>query len=157
MAISRIYRFTTTEEVEGFVNGGIFMRPPAPILRGIVGKSLVFAQPSAATVTFVEDGQGSDLSAAKAYQQIRAAMPALFLKFTAMGTLLLENDPTQGVEITTDSDDEALLAFGLSKTGSKGTVYTPAIVSAEAPCFIAVAGGQGMYDILTYVDGPFNP
>lgn len=154
--ISRIYRFTTTEEVEGFVNGGVYFRPPSPLLRDIVGKSLVFAQPSSATVTFAADGQGNDLSVAKAYQQIRTAMPALFLKFTAMGALVLENDPTQGVEITADSDDAALLAFGIGKFGTKGIVYTPSAVSADAPCFIAVAGGQGMYDILTYVDGPFN-
>src|SRR4051812_7578680 len=70
MSINKLRRFTNIDEVEVFLNGGILggqlasskSGTPANLAIGVsnlVGKTLTFTSPSAASVTFVKSDVGS--------------------------------------------------------------------------------------------------
>jgi hypothetical protein len=118
MAVNKIQKFRTIEEVMTFLNGGVVggvvnksPGPPsnnAPGVGGLVGATLTFTSPSQVTVTFaVSSGSNPDpytllLSDIKA--QIQAADPALLVTQNQDGRIVItEVTPTDGVAIAASS------------------------------------------------------
>lgn len=161
MAKIRFKKFATGYDAEVFLNGGLVLQLPPNSgmqkMRGLVGKTLIFTQPSSVTVTFAEDspGSGPDLTLLQALAQIRAAIPALQTPIHSMGegVVLIEVAPANGVTLT--GAGTANSYFGLTAAGAATVVYDPPASPAVAPCYLNMFGtGNGQYEIVIYDEVP---
>jgi hypothetical protein len=142
MAVLKVRKFPSVEEVEFFLSGGIVGGATAGGVPGLVGVTLTFTKPSG-TVTFVmgADTTGLSLAPGEIKAQIEAAIPALRVCFRgANGALTLR-------EVTPAYDGGVVLVaaatnvrLGFSATAnSVGKVFrtpedntVPCLVSAYA-------------------------
>lgn len=120
------HTFSNAFDLNIFLRGGIKSGPPprrtfGKVL-GLDGLTLIFIQPSASTVTFVDaSGEGLDLNTI--LSQIRAAVVLLEPKFKDGALVLVEVTPTNGVSLNLELST-ALTAFGWSGEGAAGTTHT---------------------------------
>lgn len=148
MASIKVRRFGTAADLQHFLNGAVRLPKMPAMFEDIVGLTLVFAQPAAATVTFTAGTNGpNNLSAAEVVAQIKVGVTGLKI-LPGDDTILVETTPTNGVSITSGT---ALAKMGLADAALLGKVVVPAAVSVTPPCLINVLGtGNGQYECLTY-------
>lgn len=148
MASIKVRRFGTAADLQHFLNGAVRLPKMPAMFEDIVGLTLVFAQPAAATVTFTAGTNGpNNLSAAEVVAQIKAGVAGLKI-LPGDDTILVETTPTNGVSITSGT---ALAKMGLADAALLGKVVVPVAVSVTPPCLINVLGtGNGQYECLTY-------
>lgn len=151
MAIFKINKFRTTQEVEVFLNGGVTWGANAEKgFGGIVGKTLVFTQPSSTTVTFVagaSDPNGQNLSAFEAFSQIEAALSGLSVRLKDGQILIVEKAPNHGVVITGGT---AMPMMGFSG-GITGKVYgiIDGVTAPTVPYFVSAHMQNDYHVIIT--------
>ncbi|MHB8815791.1 MAG: hypothetical protein ACYDAE_21370 [Steroidobacteraceae bacterium] len=178
MPANKFYKFRRIEDVLNFLNGGIVGGStnrsnagggvPAGNMNGIyglVGKTLIFTSPAAATVTFVA-ASGAGGSAAPPgtnpdpntlmfkdiAAQIAAALPTVKVTLTPDQQLcILETTPAMGVAIAAAGTANSLLGFDTS-AATIGKLYPPAAVAGGAtPCWTwSYSGNDNMHDIYTW-------
>lgn len=141
-------KFREVEEVDLFLNGGLI--GGADVIQGLgglyginglIGLTLKFKQPSAATVTFVLSTDPNSTNPARlTYKDIKAQVQAVIAAVSVQQfnryLVLVETTPASGVTIDHTGTATALLGFD-ANTDTVGIVYGP--ISASAPCL------QGMY------------
>lgn len=102
----RVRKFSDIAELELFLQGGIIGSAQVPTLfYGLVGKTIVFAKPTAATVTFTTGSNKIDPSAltfAQVKAQLEAGVTGLLVRQVNGHMVLVESTPTvgKGVSIT---------------------------------------------------------
>lgn len=142
--------FATPEEAEVFLNGGITLRCPSPVLRveDIVGKTLIFTNPNV-TVTFVADGMGSALTLKAIIGQIRAAAPGLMVRTHKADILeIFESNPVTPVSVSSLSTAASIFGFKATTTGK---IFLPATATPTAPCLLQLLGnGSGPVQCVIY-------
>ena len=150
MALIKINKFTTIDELQYFLAGGIFgssagvqPRPGGgPGIPNIVGKTLTFLAP-AGTVTFVAGANPNGFLTLKEIKaQLEAAIPTLVLRPTFEGGRLgiIQATPTTGVTLKGDgtvaTNANVFLGFD-SSNDTVGKVYgSPYAGPAVVPYFI---------------------
>ncbi len=118
--------FPNVFDMNIFLRGGIKVGPPPERIKnkvfGLHGLTLVFAQPSASTVTFSDASDaGLDLKAILA--QIKAAVAALEPKFKDGTLVLVEVTPTNGVSLNLETST-ALTKFGWTGAQVSSSTHT---------------------------------
>lgn len=178
MAKNRMRKFTQVFEVETFLNGGL-IAGPVPMAQdggsqaggqaqgydGLVGKTLKFSSPGAATVTFVaSSGAGGSADPALPANtgnpnpqvllfkdiklQVEAAVPAIKVLNMNGKLVFIEATPTSGVTIDHTGTATALVGFD-GAHDTVGKVYAPP-PSATPPCWTwAYSGNDNMHAIFT--------
>lgn len=174
MAINRLRKFRRIDDVLNFLNGGIVGGPvnkvtggsssPIAGVSGLVGKTLIFSSPSAATVTFaVSSGAGGSanppgtnpdpytLLFKDIKAQIEAVLATVHCTTNAEGQLVItEVTPSAGVAVTGAGTANTLLGFD-SAQATSGKLYSPVEVSNTAPCWVwAESGNDNMTSIFTW-------
>jgi hypothetical protein len=128
MAVLRVRKFSSTEDVNFFLAGGITGGSLMKAVPGLVGRTLIFTKPSAATVTFVAgaDTTGQTLSPLEIQTQIQAAIATVRAGRVGYdGHLsLMELNPTSGVAISAAGTANALLGFS-SSAETAGKLVAP--------------------------------
>jgi hypothetical protein len=168
MAINKLRKFRTIDEVQTFLNGGVWsgsrvaqvQGPPsnqAPGITGLVGKTLIFDAPGpAGTVTFVaSSGSNPDpstllLSDIKA--QIQAAIPTLSVTMFDGYLVVQEATPAFGVTVDRTGTANTLLGYGTANN-TVGKFYKPAAAATPpvAPYWVwAYSGNDNMHNIYTF-------
>lgn len=152
----RVKKFSTSRDLEVFLQGGVWLGAPAleqnRHVADIVGKTLIFTKPSSVTVTFtdVAGRPSKSLLMSDIAAQIRAAFAgALSVGYDPNGQrmFLVETSPSQGVTIDGAGTANALLGA----TAAVGKFYAPPAQPYAAPCLISVFGtGNGQYEVVTY-------
>jgi len=127
MAMNRVRKFPTINQLQNFLNGAIVGGNIERGLQGLVGKTLIFTSPSAATVTFTggTDPTGPGLLRLKDIKsQIEAAL-ATVVVFQDTGAILIrEVTPASGVAISAAGTANTLLGFD-SGNPTAGKLYSP--------------------------------
>lgn len=177
MAINRVRKFTTIFELQTFLNGGLVGAEikgaqgggtPGNLgagFNGLVGKTLIFASPVIATVTFVTaDGAGGSAEPGVGTNpdkntllfkdlklQIEAAVPTV--KVTAFGDriVFLEAAPSLGVSINKTGTANAILGIDTAQVSTNFFYKTSASATPPvAPFWMWVeSGNDNMYTVLT--------
>lgn len=144
----KVRKFATQADLQFFFDGAVRLPKLPNVLEDIVGKTLVFAQPAAATVTFVAGTIGpANLLASEVVAQILAGVAGLKI-LRRDDTILVESTPANGVSITSGT---ALGILGIGSAALLGKVLLPLAAPPVAPCLINVLGtGNGQYECLTY-------
>lgn len=126
----RIIKCSTAEDAQAVLQGVVKTKKIDAGLYGLVGKTLIFTQPTGATCTFVA-GARSDgfLTFAEIADQLKAAIADLTIG-QKDGAMYLRSTTASGVEIT---DGTARADFGISGT-ARGMVYGPP--DGDAPRFV---------------------
>lgn len=119
----QIRLMSTLEEINAFLHGGIIggTKLSTPTY-DLDGKTLVFTQPSAATVTFSSGGAQAPLALTDIIAQINASISGLARAFDTR-LHLEEQSPMNGVAISGASTAAAILGF--SGSGQSAVVINP--------------------------------
>ena len=165
MAVNKIQKFRTIEEVMTFLNGGIVggkvsqaQGAPsnnAPGLNGLIGTSMTFILPTAVTVTFVP-GTNSDpytllLKDIKA--QIEAVIPAVVVNANQDGRLVIvEAAPSLGVAVAAASAGGYATVVGT--TDLRNFNYGP---GGTLDGLTLTLGRDGGGDLVVVFSAPVNP
>jgi len=147
----RVRKFSTIDELELFLQGAVLGSKQVPALYyGIVGKTLIFSQPTAATVTFTTVSNSIDPSALS-FAEVKAQLEAGIADLTVRqikGTLaLVETTPTvgKGVNITGGTGRNEL---GLSESAAHvGKVYSSD--GATVPYFVQAYATDNSHVLVT--------
>lgn len=167
MAINRLRKFRTIDEVQSFLNGGVssgskvtqVQGPPsnqAPGITGLVGKTLILAGPGpAGTVTFVaSSGSNPDpntLLFSDIKAQIEAAVVTVKVNVFDGYLTVIEATPTSGVTVSKTGTANPLLGFDTANN-TVGKFYLPAAAATPpvAPYWVwAYSGNDNMHNIYT--------
>lgn len=148
MPSMKIRKFATQADLQFFLDGAVRLPKLPDVVEDIVGKTLVFAQPAAATVTFVAGTIGPvNLKASEVVAQILAGVAGLKI-LRRDDTIFVETTPANGVSITSGT---ALGILGIGSSALLGKVLLPPAAPPVAPCLITALGtGNGQYECLTY-------
>ncbi len=151
MAVLRVRKFRDITELELFLQGAVIGKQVGEYIPNIVGKTLVFTQPTNTTFTFVAgtdvvktDSKGLSRKEVKA--QLEAGVAGLTVKFLEGRLVLIQTSPTagQGVNINGGSArDEIGLAENATTTG---TVYNDP--AGAAPKVVTIYSGNDTNHIL---------
>lgn len=148
MAVIKLREFQTAWAVEMHLQGGVPVNPrEGALISGVVGKTLIFSKPVAATCTFVAGTNQIDptaLSIQEIKAQLEAAIAGLKMKNHDKQFFLVESSPTfgNGVTITGGTAREF---FGFSGILS-GVVYQ---ASGGAPQWLSSYGGMNSHVLVT--------
>lgn len=150
MPAFKTYKFRDLAEMEYFLNGGILSgKNPAAGYSGIVGKTLVFSQPSATTVTFTTTNSQVDPSAltfAEVRTQIQAALAAVKVKQKDGKLLLIEASPSNGVTVTSAGTANAILGFDKgNSTVGRVYKYPDGVTAAATPHWVQAYAVDGYH------------
>jgi len=138
MAVLRVRKITTINRVELFLQGAIFggndLRGQ---VAGLVGNTITFAKPAAASCAFVAGANAGYLTAAEIKAQLEAAITGLKVKFLEGRIVLIETSPSGGVQLGGGVQiAKTLLGFAKNSTEA-GRVYNPP--DGAAPRLISVS------------------
>lgn len=129
----RVQKFATIEDLQAFLRGVVRTRKLNGPVMGLVGLTLIFSQPTAATCTFVAgaDASGLTLTFKEICDQLKSAVTDLTVD-QKEGAILLRSSNADGVTITGGT---ARTLLGL-QTGanSVGTIINPA--GGSAPTYV---------------------
>ena len=135
-------KFREVEEVDLFLNGGLIGGTEIVGgadglygVNGLVGKTLIFIKPSAATVTFVAGADPYRLTYKEIKAQIEAAIAAVSVRQYMKKLVVVEATPTNGVTIDKTGTGNTLLGFD-KNNDTVGTKFGP--ISTTAPCLQGV-------------------
>lgn len=140
----KVYQFDGLPEVQHFLNGGITGKKfPSEGIRGLVGKSITFTNPSD-TCTFTQGINGPDPDTL-VWKDIKdqletqvSGLKAVLLTDRVMGFIL--STPTTAVALGATAQD-ARAVLGLARSGAiAGKVILPS-TDAGTPRLDGVAGG----------------
>jgi hypothetical protein len=123
----RVRKFGTIDELELFLQGGIISTRKIPDrYSGVVGKTLIFTQPTSATATFTtvnNQVDPSSLSFQEVKAQLEAAITGLTVKQRGGALVLIQTTPTVGGGVTiTGGTGRSELGLGENSTEA-GKVY----------------------------------
>lgn len=179
MAINKLYKFRRIEEVQTFLNGGIVGGSinkaqgggtPANLgagINGLVGKTLIFSSPSAATITFVTaDGAGGSAQPGVGTNpdkytllfkdlklQIEAGLATVKVTLSPDQQLVItEATPANGVAVTAAGTANQALGFD-SENATVGKFYKPAAAASPpvAPYWVwSYSGNDNMHNVFTF-------
>jgi hypothetical protein len=168
MAINRLRKFRTIDEVQTFLNGGVWsgskiqqvQGPPSnqgPGITGLVGLTLIFVGPGpTGTVTFVaSSGSNADpntLLFSDIKAQIQAAIATLSVTTFDGYLTIQEVTPANGVTVSSAGTANTLLGFD-SGHNTVGRFYLPAASSATPtpPYWVwAYSGNDNMHNVYTF-------
>jgi len=142
MATLKIRKFSTIEEAQFFLNGGIIggAAKTAGGVYGLVGLTLTFTYPNAA-VTFVAGADLTNLTLTWTELKTQIETAVAGVKVQAFGpdggVGFIETTPTNGVALSSN-DEPAKRILGFPQSGAVvGKVYkTP--TTNTAPCLVAI-------------------
>jgi hypothetical protein len=168
MAINRLRKFRTIDEVQNFLNGGIqsgstvmqVQGPPSnkgPGITGLVGLTLIFVGPGpTGTVTFTASSGSNPDPNTLLFSDIKAQIQAAIatLKVTMFDGYLCvqEVTPANGVSVSSAGTANSLLGFD-SSINTVGKFYPPASSAAppSPPYWVwAYSGNDNMHNIYTF-------
>jgi hypothetical protein len=144
-----IYNFSSTNEVQHFLNGGLTGKPiPMEGIRGLVGKTITFTSP-VGSCTFVEGGgpDGGALLFKDIKTQLEAAVSGLKVMQFSRGVIgFISSDASVVTSLgATAQDARALL--GLPRGGAiSGKLVLPP-TDAGTPRLVQAASGADQYFI----------
>ena len=134
--------FAAEHHMNGGISAGLDLRTSyglpehGPGFYNLVGKTLIFTQPTPVTVTFVAGSIPGFLKLAEVLAQIRAAVAGTTVSIPEGGRLhIVETTPTNGVSITGAGTANSILGFSTG-SATTGRVYgadptvEPAILNA---------------------------
>ena len=173
MAQNRIRKFKTIGDAADFLNGAVLggqvVKTSAPGsltgvgtgIQGLVGLTLIFSSPSAATITFAaSSGSGgsahtpntnpdpSILLLTDIRQQVAAGLATVTVKADTEGRLaFIESTPASGVTISHTGTANALLGLD-TVNDSVGRFYKNAVISQTAPCWTWMQSDGGNATII---------
>jgi hypothetical protein len=135
----KVRKFSDIAEAEQFLNGALVSG--VDVQRGLplVGKTLIFTAPAAATCTFVQanvasvtvtDRDSYNLLFVDIKAQLEAAIAGLKVYEKNGKIILMETTPASGVAITGAGTANAMLGFAAAARATK--VYTGPYVAAPA-------------------------
>lgn len=137
----QIIKCGTAEDAQAILQGVVRTKKINAGLSGLVGKTLIFAQPTAVTVTFVA---GADSQGFLTFAEIAAQLTAGVAQLTIgqrEGALLLRSTNADGVSITGGT---ARTALGFQADGTTtGLVYNKP--GGVAPDLISVYYAEGCH------------
>jgi len=158
MAIIKVRKFQDIDEVEHFLNGGIFGgKDVSAGVRGLVGQTLTFTSPSSFTVTFVAGTTPPTLGdtnlllfkdiASQVWAQSSNAVRAVQL---ASGRIaFIEASPSSGIAIAAAAElGKVLLGFSKDKAHT-GTVYSFDPGSGVPPTLVSLQVSTSNSHIIT--------
>jgi hypothetical protein len=165
MSINRLRKFRTIDEVQTFLNGGVWsgnrvtqvQGPPsnqAPGITGLVGLTLILSAPGpAGTVTFTSSSNANPatLLFKDIKSQIESAIAGVLVSAYDGYLTIIESTPTNGITVSHTGTANALLGFDTS-VSAIGHVYPPAAAAATpvAPYWVwAYSGNDNMHNIYT--------
>jgi hypothetical protein len=167
MAINRLRKFRTIDEVQNFLNGAVqsgskvqqVQGPPsnqAPGITGLVGQTLIFSAPGpAGTVTFVaSSGSNPDpntLQFADIKAQIESGVSGLLVTTFDGYLCIQESTPAHGVTVAKTGTANTLLGFDIANA-TVGKYYLPAAAATPPvpPYWVwAYSGNDNMHNIYT--------
>jgi hypothetical protein len=145
MATTRIRKFSTIDQLQVFLNGGVTsgnrcnqVGPPSnqgPGIWGLVGTTLTFAAPGpTGTVTFVASTGSNPNPQVLLFKdikaQIEAAIPTLRVTMSDGFLVIQEVTPAEGVTVSSAGTANAILGFD-TENNTVGKFYP--FVAAAAP------------------------
>lgn len=167
MAINRLRKFRTIDEVQNFLNGGVqsgskvsqVQGPPsnqAPGIFGLVGTTLIFNTPGpTGTVTFSASSGSNPNTQVLLFKDIKAQIEAAIatLRVTMFDGYLCiqEVTPANGVTVSHTGTANTLLGFD-TDIDTVGKFYLPAAAATPpvAPYWVwAYSGNDNMHNIYT--------
>lgn len=166
MAINRVRKFRTIDEVQPFLNGAVqgsklqsAYGPPgnnAPGVQSLVGKTFITSAPGpAGTCTFVaSSGSNPDpniLLFSDIAAQIKSAIAGLSVTLADSMLLLQESTPANGVTVSKTGTANTLLGFDTA-TDTVGKFYLPigAATPPVPPYWVWIeTGNDNMYSCFT--------
>lgn len=167
MASVKYYKFRELDEIDLFLSGAVFgtdlsawgkaiaaggdTLKPAPAL---VGLTLIFTEPTAATVTFTAGAdtfgrlQFSELKA-----QIEGAVAGTLVRQFEGRLVIVESSPNHGVTITKSGTANQALGFDKTNADTVGKVYgSPYAATPPTPPYFMMgySVNDNMHVVITY-------
>lgn len=164
MSALKVYKFNSLDELTLFFAGGVIgtdisgwasaiAKGDGPIdVPPLVGKTLVFTEPTSATCTFTQGADSAGrLKPAEVKAQIESAIAGTRVRFIQGKIAIVESTPAQGVSISSTSTALAQLGFGTG-VATVGKVYgSPYVASPAAPYFVqAYITNDGAHVVYTF-------
>jgi len=157
MAVNKVHKLQSLNHTMIFLNGGIIGGPVGNTgISGLVGKKLKFTLPAAAEHTFVAgagvSGDPYTLTLKEIKTQLEAAIAGLQVSAFEGKIVFQQATPTTGVVIIAATSADARAALGLDSNATiTAKVYTPAQVTAVAPCWVAIqADDNSIHTVYTW-------
>jgi len=149
MSVYKTYKFQELSKLSGKLNGELRLgHDPSRGYDHLIGKTLVFTLPAAATVTFTPGTNAYALTFTEFKTQVEAAVAGLKVYADGKETVLIETTPSLGVAITAAST--ALPSLGGDASGMTSFIYSypPGNAAAVAPHWVQTFFADGHYVLL---------
>lgn len=160
--MNKIYKFVDIVEAQYFLNGCVVGKGPQRITQGpsgyfgLIGKTLIFTSPSAATVTFAAASAESAidpniLQLADIKAQIQAVIATVLVTTVNQKLAFIETTPLHGVAVSAAGTANSILGFD-SGNATVGKFFAPpgAASPAVAPAWTwAYSVNENMHVIYT--------
>lgn len=149
MAQFKTYKFADILKLQQFLNGGLHTgSDPRKGFDGIVGKTLVFTQPAAATVTFAAgSAKYNFLTFSEVKSQVEAAVAGIEVLQDGAELVFIETSPTNGVSIT-GGTAASLMGIKPNET-SKVFKYPDGASAATVPHWVTTYPVDGYHVLIT--------
>lgn len=154
MAINKIYKFANYDEIQDFLNGGVFggvvvQDGSKAGVRGLTGKTFIVQSTPVTFVATTSLPGDPDLFLFKDIKaQIEAAVATVTVKSIRNRIVIIEKTPTSGVTVTKTGTANALLGFD-SSVDTAGKVYNEPS-SASTPKWVWFENtGENSYVVIT--------
>jgi hypothetical protein len=166
MSINRLRKFRTIDEVQTFLNGGVWsgskvsqVGPPSnqgPGVYGLVGLTLIFVGPGpTGTVTFVASSTSNPNPQVLLFSDIKAQIQAAIATLSVTtfdGYLSIQEvTPTNGVTVSSTGTANSVLGFDTANN-TVGKYYKPAAAASPpiAPYWVwSYTDNNNMHNIYT--------
>lgn len=149
MAQFKTYKFSDIARLQQFLNGGLRTgSDPRAGFNGLVGKTLIFTQPTSATVTFTAGAASYDfLTFLEVKAKIEAAVTGLKVLQDGADLVFIEATPSNGVTITGGTAAE-LMGIKPTET-SKVFKYPDGVTAAATPHWVSTYYDGGHHVLIT--------